>query len=76
MSRNDNGASYFGFPSASLLMRCVWFNCNWIFSGFEFIFSNLDEFEYCYSCSTPDRLYLKNNFYYFILYFNINNNNN
>ena len=40
------------FP-VSLLMRRVWFNCNRVFSGFEFIFSNprlvRDRFRYCYS---------------------------
>ena len=40
----------------SLLMRRVLFNCNKVFSRFEFIFSNpkrvRDGFKYCYSC--PD----------------------
>ena len=42
---------------APLLMRSVWFNCNRVFSGFEFIFSNLrrvrGEFMYCYSRPNP-----------------------
>ena len=55
----------------------MWFNCNWVFNGFGFIFSNSRQvqsgFRYCYS--HPDYI-LKISFYYFILYFNINNNNN
>ena len=68
-----------GSRSASLLMRRVWFNCNRVFNRFEFIFSNprrvRDGFRYCYSCPAPDYI-LKINFYYFILYFNITNNDN
>ena len=64
---------------ASLLMGWVWFNYNRVFSGFEFIFSNLIRvqggFSYCYSRPTPDYI-LKIIFYYFFLYFNIINNNN
>ena len=59
------------------LMGRMWFNCNWVFSGLGFIFSNSRRvqggFVYCYS--HPDYI-LKILFYYFILYFNINNNNN
>ena len=29
-----------GFRPASLLMTQVWFNFNWVFNEFEFIFSN------------------------------------
>ena len=51
--------------------------CNRIFSGFRFIFSLprwvQSGFRYCYSRSD---YILKILFYYFILYFNINNNNN
>ena len=59
------------------LMGRIWFNCNRVFSGFEFIFSNpiwtQGRFKYCYSHSD----YIEKIFYYyFILYFNINNNNN
>ena len=46
-----------GSYPTSLLMEWVWFNCNGVFSGFEFIFSNpmqvQDGFRYCYSRSTP-----------------------
>ena len=59
------------------LMARMWFNCNRVFNGFGFIFSNSRRvqggFGYCYS--HPDYI-LKILFYYFILYFNINNNNN
>ena len=59
------------------LMGRVWFNCNRVFNGFRIIFSNSRRvqggFGYCYS--HPDYI-LKILFYYFILYFNINNNNN
>ena len=55
----------------------MWFNYNWVFNGFGFIFSNSRRvqsgFGYCYS--HLDYI-LKISFYYFILYFNINNNNN
>ena len=67
-----------GSRPTPFLMGQVWFNCNRVFSGFEFIFSNprlvRDGFRYCYF-ALP-RLYFKFFFYYFILYFNINNNNN
>ena len=66
-----------GSRLALLLMGRVLFNCNRVLSRFEFIFSNprrvWDGFRYCYS--RPDYI-LKIIFYYFILYFNINNNNN
>ena len=60
------------------LMRQVLFNCNRVFSGFGFIFSNLKRVWMGTGIviPTPPRLYFKNIFYYFILYFNINNNNN
>ena len=35
------GQIILGSRPASLLMEQVWFNCNRIFSEFEFIFSNL-----------------------------------
>ena len=60
---------------APFLMGLIWFNCNKVFNRFEFIFSNprrlRGRFGYCYSC--PDYIL---NFFYYILYFNINNNNN
>ena len=81
MSKNDN---YEDFSDSRLntpfLMGRVWFNCNQVLSRFGFIFSNpkrvRDGFGHCYSRPVPLRLYFKNIFYYFILYFNINNNNN
>ena len=46
-----------GSYPTSLLMERVWFNCNGVFSGFEFIFSYPiqvhDGFRYCYSLSAP-----------------------
>ena len=46
-----------GSRPASLLIRRVWFNCNRVFSRFDFIFLNprrvRDEFRYCYSRSAP-----------------------
>ena len=67
------GQIIWGSRPASLLMRRIWFNCNRVFNRFEFIFSIprrvRDRFRYCYS--HPVII-----FYYFILYFNINNNNN
>ena len=46
-----------GSHPVSLLIERVWFNCNGVFSGFEFIFSNpiqvQDGFRYCYSRSAP-----------------------
>ena len=58
-----------------LLMRRVWFNCNRVFSRFEFIFSNSrriqDGFRTGSGIVTPAQpgLYFKNNFFlfYFIL---------
>ena len=60
-----------GSRPTSLLMGRVWFNCNRVFNGFEFIFSNpirdRGGFRYCYSRSA--QLYFKSNFllFYFIL---------
>ena len=73
-----------GSRPASLLMRRIWFNCNRVFSRFEFIFLNprwvQDGFRMCSSIVTPSPprpdYILKIIFYYFILYFNINNKNN
>ena len=69
-----------GFCPAPLLMGRVWFNCNRVFSMFEFIFSIQDGFGTGSGnvTPTPPRPYyiLKIFFNYFILYFNINNNNN
>ena len=46
-----------GSRPALFLIRRVWFNCNQVFSRFEFIFSNLrrvqDEFMYCYFRPAP-----------------------
>ena len=46
-----------GSRPVSFLMRRAWFNCNRVFSIFEFIFSNprrvRDGFRYCYSCPAP-----------------------
>ena len=68
MNRNDNGADYFGFPLHPV------FNV----TGLSLFFQIRDEFEAGSSIVTPDssQLYFKNIFYYFIVYFNINNNNN
>ena len=44
--------------------------------GSDLFFQIRYGFEYCYSYPVLPRLYFKNIFYYFILYFNINNNNN
>ena len=68
-----------GSRPVSSLMRRVWFNCNRVFNGFEFIFLN-STFEMGLGIvipipHRPDYI-LKIFFYYFILYFNINNNNN
>ena len=69
---------YFGFLPCStpLLMGLVWFNFNRVFNWFRFLFSNpkrfRDKFTYCYS---RPNYFLKIFFYYFSLYFNINNNN-
>ena len=61
------------------LMGRVWFNCNRVFSGFEYIFSNQRRVrarvQVLLLHPHPDYI-LKIFFYYFILYFNINNNNN
>ena len=44
-----------GSHPTSLLMERVWFNCNRVFSRFEFILSNLIQvqngFRFCYSRS-------------------------
>ena len=57
-----------GSRLVSLLMGRVWFNCNRVFSEFEFIFSNSRRvqsgFRYCYSRSD---YILKIIFYYFIV---------
>ena len=58
-----------------LLMGRFWFNCNWVFNKFEFIFSNPRRVQALLLPPRPDYI-LKIIFYYFILYFNINNNNN
>ena len=51
------------------LMGQVWFNCNRVFSGFGFIFSNMrrvrNEFKYCYS-RNASVIFLK---YLFIILF-------
>ena len=71
-----------GSRPAPFLMGRVWFNYNRVFNMFWFIFSNpiwvRDGFMYCYSHPAPSYLdyILKIFFYYFILYFNIINNNN
>ena len=40
MSRDDNETDYFGFPSHFALNGTGIINFNWVFNGFEFIFSN------------------------------------
>ena len=50
-------------PASPLIGR-VWFNCNRVLTGSGIVIP------------APPRLYFKNFVYYFILYFNINNNNN
>ena len=59
-------------------MGRVWFNCYRVFIRFGFIFSNPGQtwggFDYWHARPTSSLLYLKNIFYYFILYFNIYNN--
>ena len=62
-----------GSRSVLSLMGRVWFNCNRVFNRFGFIFSNPKR---VWVLLALTRLYFKNIFYYFILYFNINNNNN
>ena len=60
-----------GSRLVSFLMRRVWFNCNWVFSRFEFISQIRDGFGTGSSIIThaPPRLYFKNNLllFYFIL---------
>ena len=35
MSKDDNGANYFGFPPRSALNGRVWFNYNRVLKGFD-----------------------------------------
>ena len=49
----------------SILMRRVLFNCNWVFNGFEFMFSNPRRVQVLLLSSHPDYI-LKIFFYYFI----------
>ena len=72
MSKDDNGAGYFGFAP---LIRRVWFNCNWVFSWFRFIFSNPRLVRVLLFPPRLDYIF-KIFFNYLSLYFNINNNNN
>ena len=73
MSRDGNGADYFGFPPRPALNGTGWLNCNWVFSGFEFNPRRVgaDSGIVTYSDYILKIFY----YYYFILYFNINNNN-
>ena len=67
-----------GSRPTPLLMGRVWFNSNRVFSGFEFIFlkSETSSGRVQVLLLLPYLNYiLKIFFYYFILYFNINNNN-
>ena len=77
LGRDGNMWIILGSRSTLSLMGRVLFNCNRVFREFGFIFSNLGQvrgrFGYCYA-PHPNYL-LKIIFYYFILYFNINNNN-
>ena len=60
-----------GFCPASLLMERVWFNCNLVFSGFGFIFSNPRRVQGGFLgivTLAPFRLYFKNNFLLFYFY--------
>ena len=64
-----------GFRPTPFVMRQVWFNCNRVLNRFEFIFLNMRRVQVLLLQSCLDYI-LKIFVYYFILYFNINNNNN
>ena len=65
MSRDGNGADYFGFSSRPALNG----------TGLSLFSQIRDRFKAGSGIVTPttSRLYFKNIFYYFILYLNINN---
>ena len=54
---DDNETNYFGFSPRLTFNEKVWFDCNRVFSRFEFIFSNpirvQDGFRYYYFCPAP-----------------------
>ena len=69
-----------GSRFAPFLMGRVWFNCEWFLSGVGLFSQIRDGFEtnsgiITYVPPCPDYI-LKIFFYYFILHFNIINNNN
>ena len=80
MSKDGNpGRIISGSYPAPPLMGRVLFNYNRVFNGFEFIFSNprwiRGRVPVLLFSPCPDYIF-KLFFYYFISYFNINNNNN